>query len=511
MIAFMMYAVVVGGLAVVAGRAAEWVFRAMRWPVRWVWTGALLTVVVLAAAAPMRGPRASYVVGAVNFKFPSDGPVAMSAAQEGLVERLANVRYVMERAVIAPVERGLLALRAHSSTRANMAAGIAAVVLSLGAFMIMLAVERRFRAARRNWPAHAIAGVPVRVSPTLGPVVIGVTRPEIVVPAWLLERADAEQRLAVAHEREHVRAGDPLLLRAAGAAAALMPWNPAVWYAYTRLRLAIELDCDARLLRGGATARSYGTLLIDMAERAAPLRLAALALADDSSHLYQRILAMKSSTPRFVYGRALVAAAVAVTAILAACESTMPTQADVQSMDAASAERALVALKAAQDSTKVAYTVDGRAVTANEARKLRADTLTSIVFMRGTNGRMDTLKLRTYAKVAMRDSAAVLEMKLAREAVLNRRADGEAGTGLLRLRVRDTTALIPSLSNRAAETKAVILIDGVVASEAQMRSLKADDIANIEIVKGAGATRAYPNIPNADRGVISISMKSGRK
>jgi len=220
---------------------------------------------------------------------------------------------------------------------------------------------------------------------------------------------------------------------------------------------------------------------------------------------------MKSSTPRFVYGRALVAAAVAVTAILAACESTMPTQADVQSMDAASAERALVALKAAQDSTKVAYTVDGRAVTANEARKLRADTLTSIVFMRGTNGRMDTLKLRTYAKVAMRDSAAVLEMKLAREAVLNRRADGEAGTGLLRLRVRDTTALIPSLSNRAAETKAVILIDGVVASEAQMRSLKADDIANIEIVKGAGATRAYPNIPNADRGVISISMKSGRK
>ncbi|HWH50603.1 MAG TPA: M56 family metallopeptidase [Gemmatimonadaceae bacterium] len=510
MIAFMMYAVLVGGLAVVAGRAAEWLFRAMRWPVRWVWAGALLTVVLLAAAAPMRRPRASYVVGAVNFKFPSDRPVAMSAAQEGLVERLANVRYVMERAVIAPVERGLLAVRAHSSTQANMAAGIAAVVLSLGAFIVMLAVERRFRAARRNWPAHAIAGVPVRVSPTLGPVVIGVTRPEIVVPAWLLERADAEQRLAVAHEREHVRAGDPLLLRAAGAAAALLPWNPAVWYAYTRLRLAIELDCDARLLRGGAPARSYGTLLIDMAERAAPLRLAALALADDSSHLYQRILAMKSSRPRFVYGRALVAAAVAVTAILAACESTMPTQADVQSMDAASAERALVALKAAQDSTRVAYTVDGRTVTANEARKLRADTLTSIVFMRGTNGRMDTLKLRTYGKAGV-DSAATLEVKLAREATLNRRVDGEAGTGLLRLRIRDSTALIPSLSNRAAETKAAILIDGVMASAAQMRSLNPDDIASIEVVKGASARRAYSYILNADKGVISIVTKSGKK
>src|SRR6185437_11406171 len=99
-------------------------------------------------------------------------------------------------------------------------------------------------------------------------------------------------------------------------------------------------------------------------ERAAPLRLAALGLADDSSHLYQRILAMKSPTPRFVYGRALVAAAVAVTAVLAACESTMPTQADVQSMDAASAERALVALKAQADSAAVTYVVDGRAKTA---------------------------------------------------------------------------------------------------------------------------------------------------
>jgi bla regulator protein blaR1 len=511
MIAFMMYAALVGGLAVVAGRAAEWVFRAMRWPVRWVWAGALLASVALAAAGPFRGSRNTHLAGAVQFKIASAGHFAPTAAPAGLAERIAGARLVVERALTAPVERALLALRAHSSPRANIAAGIAAVVLSLGAFMIMLAVERRFRAARRHWPAHAIAGVPVRVSPTLGPVVIGITRPEIVVPAWLLERADAEQRLAVAHEHEHVRAGDPLLLRAAGAAAALMPWNPAVWYAYTRLRLAIELDCDARLLRGGTPARSYGTLLIDMAERAAPLRLAALALADDSSHLYQRILAMKSSTPRFVYGRALVAAAVAAMAILAACESTMPTQADVQSMDAASAERALVALKRlSRFNTKVAYVVDGRAVTANEARKLQADTLTSIAFMRGTNGRVDTLRFST-AKFATRDSAATLELKFAREAALNRRVDGEGGTGRLRVRDGDSTRLLPTLSNRAADTKAVILIDGVVATAAEMRSLKADDIADIEIVKGASATRAYPNIPNADKGVISISMKSGRQ
>jgi len=511
MIAFMMYAVLVGGLAVVAGRAAEWVCRAMRWPVRWVWAASLLVCVALAAAAPLRGSRASHLVDVTAVELPSAALGGSPAATMGFAERVAGVRLAMERTLIAPVERGLLALRAHASPRVNAAAGILAAALTAAAFLIMLAVERRFRMARRRWPAHAIAGVPVRVSPTLGPVVIGVTRPEIVVPAWLLERGEAEQRLAVAHEREHVRARDPLLLRSAGAAVALMPWNPAVWYGYTRLRLAIELDCDARLLRGGAPARSYGALLIDMAERAAPLRLAALGLADDSSHLYQRILAMKSPTPRFVYGRALVAAAVAVTAVLAACESTMPTQADVQSMDAASAERALVALKAQADSAAVTYVVDGRAKTAAEARKLRADTLTSIVFVRGAGGRADTLGFNTYPKFAMGDSAAMLEAKLTRKAALNRRMDGERRTGLVRIRDGDTTALVRTLSNRAADTKATILINGVVATQAQMRALDRNDIADIEVVKGASATRAYPNILNADKGVISIVTKSGSK
>ena len=509
MIAFMTYAVVVGVLAVVAGRAAEWVFRAMRWPVRWVWAGALLALVALAAAAPLRGSHASGIASAENLRFPASAFNASTVAPADLGSRFADVARAAERMLVAPVERGLLVLRAHSSPEANVAAGMAAVVLSVGAFLIMVGVERRFHSARRRWPAHAIAGVPVRVSPTLGPVVIGVTRPEIVVPAWLLERCDAEQRLAVAHEREHVRARDPLLLRAAGAAAALMPWNPAAWYAYTRLRLAIELDCDARLLRGGAPARSYGTLLIDMAERAAPFRLAALALADDSSHLYQRILAMKTSTPRFVYGRALIAAAVAATAILAACEATMPTQADVQSMDAGTAERALVALKAAQDSGKVAYMVDGRAVSETEARTFRADTLTSILFVRAATGRTDTLKLNTYFKI--RDSAATVEAKLAREAALNRKVDGSGVVFRKRVPGGDSTVLLQSLSNRATDSKAVILIDGVTATDAQMRALKPDNIASIEVVKGASAQRAYPTISNADKGVISIVLKSGRR
>ena len=54
-------------------------------------------------------------------------------------------------------------------------------------------------------------------------------------------RSDAQ------HEREHQRARDPLLLHAAAVGALVMPWNPAVWWMLSRLKLAVEMDCDARV------------------------------------------------------------------------------------------------------------------------------------------------------------------------------------------------------------------------------------------------------------------------
>ncbi|MGZ6640165.1 MAG: M56 family metallopeptidase, partial [Solirubrobacteraceae bacterium] len=78
--------------------------------------------------------------------------------------------------------------------------------------------------------------------------------------------ATAVQRLVIAHEAEHVAARDTLVLGIACVVVAAMPWNPVVWYMLSRLRLAVELDCDARVLRAGAAPLSYGALLIDVAE-----------------------------------------------------------------------------------------------------------------------------------------------------------------------------------------------------------------------------------------------------
>src|SRR6478672_13011011 len=130
------------------------------------------------------------------------------------------------------------------------------------ALATLIFVHLRLRRARRGWPSAVLHGRRVRVAPTEGPAVVGVVRPEIVVPRWLLARDAEEQRLVLAHEEEHVRARDHLLLGAACVAVALMPWHPAAWWALTRLRLAIELDCDARVLRHGVQARSYGEMLI---------------------------------------------------------------------------------------------------------------------------------------------------------------------------------------------------------------------------------------------------------
>src|SRR5205807_9649646 len=85
--------------------------------------------------------------------------------------------------------------------------------IASGALLLLLAlVHLRYSRLRRRWPRAEISGATVRVSANYGPGVIGVARPEIVVPRWLLHRPASEQAIVITHEREHLRAGDPLLL-----------------------------------------------------------------------------------------------------------------------------------------------------------------------------------------------------------------------------------------------------------------------------------------------------------
>jgi hypothetical protein len=102
----------------------------------------------------------------------------------------------------------------------------------------------------------------------------------------------------LAHEREHVRARDAQCLSVAMLAAVLLPWNAALWFIVRRLRLAMELDCDERVLRAHGDRGEYGALLLTVCARRRREMPFALALAERPSMLERRIRAMTAITPR---------------------------------------------------------------------------------------------------------------------------------------------------------------------------------------------------------------------
>ena len=176
---------------------------------------------------------------------------------------------------------------------------------------------------RRAWREGVIAGVPVFVSHDVGPAVIGLVHHGIVVPAWVEALREDEQRTVITHEREHVRAGDPLMLWGATLLVALAPWNIPLWYALRRLRHAIEIDCDARVLRLRPDTRAYCTLLLDVGERTLAGIAPIAALAEPATLLERRIDAM--TAPVRAWDRRLALRAVAaLSLIMAACWAPHP-------------------------------------------------------------------------------------------------------------------------------------------------------------------------------------------
>lgn len=117
-----------------------------------------------------------------------------------------------------------------------------------------------------------------------GPAVVGIRRPVVVMPSWIPELEDRLLlRLVFLHEREHERAGDHRLFAAAVAAVVLMPWNVFLWWQVSRLRLAVEFDCDRRVLERGESPRDYADALITVGGRVSAPLLAAAAFAERST------------------------------------------------------------------------------------------------------------------------------------------------------------------------------------------------------------------------------------
>jgi beta-lactamase regulating signal transducer with metallopeptidase domain len=203
----------------------------------------------------------------------------------------------------APEDRWTLRLPTDRMLLLAWAAVSAVLLLYLAGTDLLL----RHRASR--WRRVIVLDRQVLVSETAGPALLGAWRPKLVVPRWFLDEPAATQCLILEHEQQHLAARDPLLLRLALLSVAVVPWNLPLWWQLRRLRQAIELDCDARVLRAGAEARSYGEVLLAVTQRASGVPVGAIAMGEPVSALERRIRHLTAGpAPRSVPGALLAIA-----------------------------------------------------------------------------------------------------------------------------------------------------------------------------------------------------------
>ena len=278
---------------------------------------------------------------------------------------------------------------------------------------------------------------------------------------------------------------------------ALVPWHPAVWWALSRLRLAIELDCDARVLTRGVQTRSYGTLLIDIAGQCAGHRAGALALADRPSHLERRLRAMKQTHPRLALARTGTLGTLAALSILVACEARLPSSAELEKMDVAGAEKAVVQSKVVDEAAvkNATYTVDGVAVTPEQARAVGARQIVAVrVRKSATQGGAAQIDIDTKSGQHIVDTSGVPITITAND--MNQKKLEEGLTVAARVTSEHGTLKPPFAG--------LLYVDGVLTPNSSLNTIAPKDIATIDIVKGVAAGNGDPSAGN---GIIRITTK----
>ncbi|HEV8481314.1 MAG TPA: M56 family metallopeptidase [Candidatus Eisenbacteria bacterium] len=97
------------------------------------------------------------------------------------------------------------------------------------------------------------------------PVVAGIGRPRILLPAESQEWSAASFREVVLHELAHVRRNDLAWLTFARVLSAVLWFHPLAHWARMRLRAEAEAASDDLVLRSGETPSRYAETLIDLA------------------------------------------------------------------------------------------------------------------------------------------------------------------------------------------------------------------------------------------------------
>ncbi|MGH7444422.1 MAG: TonB family protein [Longimicrobiales bacterium] len=272
--AWMAYGLVVSGLLTAAALLGERSARNAGRSTRWLWLGAM---------------GGSLVVPLVAWAWTTPSAVA-----DGAVASVLRLQ---------PITIGATSQSATLPFDSILVAGWLAGSAAIAALVVLAAL--RLRRVRATWVETEVDGERVLVSADVGPAVVGIGRGRIVMPRWVLGIERDLRHLLLLHEREHLLAGDPRLLVVGLAGIVCAPWNPFIWLQFLRLRLAVEIDCDARVLRASGDARGYGSLLLEVGRHRAGGTTLAVAFGEPRRFLEERIRMI----PRVLGRRRLMRAA----------------------------------------------------------------------------------------------------------------------------------------------------------------------------------------------------------
>jgi TonB family protein len=302
MTVWMLYAMLVAGLAAVAGLALDYAARVLRIPARFAWLLVLAIAIVSPFAIPVLQPALADVAATPGeSSIVATGPVSAVTLAPSIVDRLSAVAPVLDRVLL--IAWALL------------------TVVCLARFARSILTLRRRRA---DWIHHEIAGTRLYVTPDIGPAVVALPDSRIILPEWMLSLDADSLATVIRHERQHSIAGDTWLIVGGSLGVAVMPWNPALWFIRRRLRLALEMDCDARVLAEEPHVERYGSLLLAIAQHPRLAPGLAATLTESTSDLERRIHAMTARPPKNPRARALAFAVVGAGMIMLACTVPAP-------------------------------------------------------------------------------------------------------------------------------------------------------------------------------------------
>jgi beta-lactamase regulating signal transducer with metallopeptidase domain len=264
---------------------------------------------VLVMRQPLRRAFGARVAYALWLLVPLAGAASLLPARQVLPIEPAPLRPLAE----AAAERIDVALAAAPIDGAQALAIAVWVVGALAALGLM---------AWRQWASLSLlgrllpeAGGLVRAAnPAVGPAVVGVMRPRIIVPADFEDRFDDRERTVIlAHERAHLAAWDVRVNAAAALARCILWFNPLIHLAAGLIRIDQEIACDETVVaRHPTERRAYAQALLKAQVKPAPLPLGCYWPARSRNRLKERVLMLTRKSPtrgRLTAGAAVVALA----------------------------------------------------------------------------------------------------------------------------------------------------------------------------------------------------------